>query len=88
MTTNIFIVYNNDLQVQRIKETQFKESLYLQFIDSRTRKGKNAAWKLKNEFGARLDPFIVIYDNDKPIKAFYTEADVDVVESLIKYLNE
>lgn len=86
MITDIFVVYNDDSQIERIKEAQSKESIYFHFIDSRTRHGKSAAWKIKNEFGARLDPFIAIYNGDKPIKAFYTEADTDIVESLINYL--
>ena len=38
------------------------------------------------DYGVKLDPFAVILDDEKPIKAFYTEAE-DVIDSLIKYLN-
>lgn len=82
----IIITYNNAAQIKEIKDS-FKESLIFHFIDSLSKKGKKEAWTLKSYWGARLDPFILVMNNEKVIKAFYSEADNNVIKSLIKYLD-
>ncbi len=84
--TDIFIVYNDKEQLNRIGDTS-KYTPIFHFIDSMTKKGKKEAFKLKSHYAARLDPFAVILDGNKPIKAFYSEAE-DVIDSLIKYIND
>lgn len=84
--TDIFIVYNDKEQLNRIGDIS-KYTPNFHFIDSMTKKGKKEAFKLKSHYAARLDPFAVILDGNKPIKAFYSEAE-DVIDSLIKYLND
>lgn len=84
--TDVFVVYNNEEQLNRIGDTS-KYTPIFHFIDSMTKKGKKEAYRLKSHYAARLDPFAVILDKNKPIKAFYSEAE-DVIDSLIKYLNE
>lgn len=82
---DITIVYNDKSQIDRIGDTS-KYSPIFHFIDSLSKSSKRKAQKIKSYYGAKLDPFAVVLDNDKPIKAFYTEAE-DVIDSLIKYLN-
>ena len=83
--TDVIIVYNSESQLDRIGDTS-KYTPIFHFVDSLAKKSKKEAWRIKSYYGAKLDPFAVILDNEKPIKAFYTEAE-DVVDSLIKYLN-
>lgn len=84
----VYIVYNDDQTLKELGDTSdLKVSPFFHFIDDRTRRGRKDAWKIKGGFGAKLSPFAVIYEGDKPIKAFYSEAE-DVIKSLIKYLNE
>lgn len=84
----VYIVYNNDNQIKPIEDA-FKASSIFVFIDEQTTKGKKKGFKLKGSWGARLTPFAVVYnDEDKPVKAFYSEADNDIIKSLITYLNE
>lgn len=81
----VYIVYNNDSQRKKLEET-FKESPFsFTFIDARGKEKKNA-WALKSHWGAKLDPFAIVMDEDKALKAFYSEAD-NVIDDLIKYLN-
>lgn len=83
----VYIVYNDDLQKERLEEA-FKEPPFsLTFIDVRGKEKKNA-WAIKNKWAARLDPFAIIMDGDKAIKAFYSETGEDVINSLISFLNE
>ena len=83
--TDIIVVYNDKSQLDRIGDTS-KYTPIFHFVDSLAKKGKKEAWRIKSYYGAKLDPFAVILDDKKPIKAFYTEAE-DVIDSLIKYLN-
>jgi len=75
------MTYSDDSQILPLKDYE-----NVTLIDIRTRKGKKEAWALKGHWGAKLDPFAIVTKGDKPIKAFYSEAD-NVVEELIKYLN-
>ena len=84
--TDVIVVYSDKSQLDRIGDTS-KYTPIFHFIDSMTKKGKKEAYRLKSHYAARLDPFAVILDKNKPIKAFYTEAE-DVIDSLIKYLND
>lgn len=86
MITDVYIVYNDDNQINKIGDT--KVSPFFHFIDDRTYVGKKDSWKIKGTFGAKLTPFIAVFEGEKPLKAFYSETGEDVIDSLIKYLNE
>lgn len=82
---DIYIVYNDNSQRERIEET-FKESPFsFTFIDVRGKEKKNA-WALKSHWGAKEDPFAIIMEEDKAIKAFYSETGEDIINSLINFL--
>ena len=83
--TDVIVVYSDKSQLDRIGDTS-KYTPIFHFVDSLAKKSKKEAWRIKSYYGAKLDPFAVILDDEKPIKAFYTEAE-DVINSLIKYLN-
>ena len=83
--TDVFVVYDDLKQIEKLKDTS-SYPLEFHFINSETKKGKKEAWKIKSHYAAKLNPFAVILDNNKPIKAFYTEAE-DVIDSLINYLD-
>lgn len=82
---DVIVVYSDKSQLDRIGDTS-KYTPIFHFVDSLAKKSKKEAWRIKSYYGAKLDPFAVVLDNDRPIKAFYTEAE-DVINSLIKYLN-
>ena len=83
--TDVIVIYSDKSQIDRIGDTS-KYTPIFRFIDSLAKKSKKEAWRIKSYYGAKLDPFAAILDDEKPIKAFYTEAE-DVIDSLIKYLN-
>lgn len=82
--TDVIIVYNDPKQIEEFKGIH---SLKFKFIDSKISKSKKEALKVKSHYAARLEPFAVVLDNNKPIKAFYSEAE-DVVKVLSNYLKE
>ena len=83
--TDVIVVYSDKNQLDRIGDTSRYTPIF-HFVDSLAKKSKKEAWRIKSYYGAKLDPFAVILDNEKPVRAFYTEAE-DVIDSLIKYLN-
>ena len=85
---DVYIVHNDDNIKKKIGDSNIKGSPFFHFIDDRTRKGKTEAFKLKSHWAAKLTPFAIIMEGDKAVKAFYSEADNDVIYSLIKYLEE
>lgn len=76
----ITVVYNDPKQIESIKDIDG-----CRFIDVLTKKGKKEGWTIKSHWGARLDPFIIIEDNGKAIKAFYTEAG-DAISEFLNYI--
>lgn len=82
--TDVIIVYNEPKQIEEFENNQ---TLKFKFIDSKTTKGKKEAMRVKYHYAARLEPFAVILDNSKPIRAFYSEAE-DVIKALSDYLKE
>lgn len=88
MITDVYLVYNDDLQLRKIGGTYtLKVSPFFHFIDDRTKEGKKESFKLKGSWGARLTPFAICFDKESPVKAFYSETGEDVIQSLINYLN-
>lgn len=86
---DVYVVYNDDAVLTRIGGAYtLKTSPFFHFMDDRTHSGKKDAWKIKGSFGAKLTPFVVVFEGEKPLKAFYSETGEDVIGSLIKYLNE
>lgn len=85
---DVFIVHNDPSVEKRVKEANIKSSPFIHFIDEGTLEGKKKAFKLKGAWGARMTPFVAVFKGEEIIKAFYSEADNDVIKSLIDYLNE
>ena len=52
-----------------------------------SKEGKSKGYKLKSEFGARQDPFAVVYNKESPIKAYYSEDSDNIINDLINDLN-
>lgn len=87
----IYVTYNAEAQLKKLTELEKDEGISksssFYFIDSESKKGKKESWALKSYWGARLDPFAIIMEDDKPVKAFYSEAE-DVIEGLRNYLQK
>lgn len=89
MITDVYLVYNDDAQIQQIGGTYtLKVSPFFHFIDDRTVEGRKKSFKLKGSWGSRLTPFALCTDGEKAVKAFYSETGTDIIKELIDYLNE
>lgn len=49
-------------------------------------KERKKAFSLKSEWGTRLSPFAILIDNEKPIKAFYSDVNECTIDNISKIL--
>lgn len=84
---NVTVVHNGDEKlVKRIMKADLACNPFIEFLDISVHNDKKKAYKLKSYYGARLDPFVLITGKDIEIP-LYTEADSDIVSTLITKLN-
>lgn len=80
---NIKIVYDNNKDKELIELYEFSIPFFMEYIDTRTKDGKKEAYRIKSEYGARKNPFVVITDDkDKFIQCFWSESG-NAVQQLI-----
>lgn len=84
----IYIVYDKDDQIELFKSKTFKESFLVEYYNMNSMKERKLGFKLKDSWGAISNPFCIIFDGDKPIKAFYSENkwEENAIVQLINYL--
>ena len=83
------IVYNSDEHDSFYKELcKLLDSNNIEYesYDSKFLKERKKGYKIKGSFSARLNPFIGVYDNDKPVNGFYSEANECTIDNITKYL--
>lgn len=80
------IVYDNLKDKELVEFVQFPAPYFIEYIDTNTRTGLKESYKIKGQFGARKNPFVVLYDDeDKFIKCFWSE-NGNAVQEFINYL--
>ena len=68
------IIYDNLKDKELIELVKFSTPFFVEYIDIRTKNGKKEGWKIKNEFGAKKDPFVeVLDDKDNFVSCFWSE---------------
>ena len=84
----IKIVYNSEIHnikdiIDELNTRHIKYEVYDNYYTKERKKG----FKIKGAFSARLDPFMGVYENDAPIKGFYSEVSECTLSNLIKFLD-
>lgn len=84
----IYIVYENKEQISLFKDTILNFEPLVEYINVNTKNGKKEGYKLKEYWGARKNPFCIIFEGDNPVKAFYSEDECkdNAIIQLIGYL--
>lgn len=82
---DITIVSCNPKDQERIMNANLKIEPYITFIDEI--KEKKKAWEFKNQYAARLSPFIVVNREFKDYTTLYREVYPDPIGELIDLLN-
>lgn len=84
---NAVVVYDNIKDKELLDKINLGVPFFIDYINVNTVKGKKESYKVKSHWGAKLNPFIELYnDENKIIKVFYSEKQ-NAVNQLISYLN-
>ena len=77
------IVYDNQKDKELIELSKFSTPFFIELINAV--KDKREAFEVKNPYAARLNPFILLLDNeDKFFKCYYSE----VGNAIQQFINE
>ena len=82
---DVTIVSDNPKDLDRIMRATLKVEPYITFLDET--KEKRKAWEFKNQYAARLNPFIVVNRGFKDYTTLYKEVYADPIKELIDLLN-
>jgi hypothetical protein len=83
----LYLTYNNNCQ-QLLEQLQNKlNNIEIIAYNEDVKKERKKAFGLKGNYGAKESPFSVLYNENKPIKAFYTEVKECTLDNIINYLN-
>lgn len=85
---DVTITLDNDQDLKYIMNSETKTIPYLTIYDERYIEDKKKAWAIKNEYGAKENPFILITKDGKFVRAIWKEATVDPIKELINFLND
>lgn len=88
---NVKIVYNSDYDSKLVNDLlKFlaEKEIKYEYHDMKYLKDRKKGFKIKNMFGARLDPFVGIYSDKSILKGFYTESSECLLNNIINYLND
>lgn len=81
------VVYEDKKDKELIELVKFSTPFFVEFIDIQTKNGKKEGYQIKSEFGARLNPFVVLYDDeDKFVKCFWSEKG-NACQQFVNYYN-
>ena len=84
---NVIVVYNNDKDRELLESVDSKFPIFINFINYNTTKGRKESYKIKSEWGAKENPFVIVEEADKIIKVFYSEKN-NAINQLIDFLND
>ena len=81
----VIFIYKDKNDLELFKLVPLDITVYTEIINSE--KDKSEAYSIKNKYGARKDPFILIEDNEgRFVNCFWTE-NGNAVQQLIKWIN-
>ena len=84
---NAIVVYDDIKDKELLDVINLRVPFFIEYIDINTRNGKKEGFRVKSYWGAKLNPFVELKDNDKIVKVFYSE-NGNACNQLIKYLND
>lgn len=84
---DIFITYSDKQDRDYFENINIQYPVYLHFYNMTSAKDIKEGRHIKNYGAARKDPFVLVKEEDKVIKCFYSE-NGNAINQLIKWLNE
>lgn len=83
---DIHITYTDKQDKELLEKVNTQTPAYLHFYDMLSSSDKKHGWTIKNVGAATLDPFVLVKEGDKIVKAFYSE-NGNAINQLILFLN-
>lgn len=84
---NAIVVYDNIRDKELLDNINLEVPFFVEYINMNTTSGKRQGTKIKYHWGAKLNPFIELYENNEIIQVFYSEKG-NACNQLISYLND
>ena len=81
------IVYDNKKDKEFLDLIDSKVPIFVRYIDYNTKEGRKEAYQIKSHWAAKLNPFVVVQEDEEIIKVFYSESGKNAIQQLINYLN-
>lgn len=82
------IVYDNPKDRELVEIIDTKLPIFIELIDYNTKHGKKEAYKLKSQWAARLNPFVMVTDKEGKVEKIFYSENGNAINQLIKFLNE
>ena len=79
---DIYIVFDN-IDDLNLLEDAIDSNYFLHYWNINKHNDRSKAFKFKGEWGAKQNPFVLISENDKVIKAYYSETGDNAVKQFI-----
>ena len=83
----VIVIYDNKKDRELLNLVDSKFPIFIKYIDFNTIDGRKEAYQVKSHWAARMNPFVVVQDNEKIIEVFYSEKN-NAINQLISYLND
>lgn len=87
---DVFIIYDNQKDLDKLRNS-ILNNIFIHSYNMNKRSDRSAGFKLKNEWASKNNPFIIIQNNGKTIKCFYSEEsyekDNDIITQTINFIN-
>ena len=80
---DIYLVFDDINDLNRLEEI-INENFYLHYLNINKQHDRSKAFKFKGEWSARQNPFILLEEKGKVIKAYYSEIGENAVTQFIK----
>ena len=84
---NAIVVYDNIRDKELLDNINLEVPFFVEYVNMNTTSGKRQGTKIKYYWGAKLNPFIELYENNEIIQVFYSEKG-NACNQLISYLND
>ncbi len=83
----LYICYNDSCHEFPNKVKNLYPDLNIVTYDETHYKEKKKAYKIKGGYSARMTPFMLLLDNNKYMKAFYSEDNGCTIDKLTEFIN-
>ena len=77
------VIYEDKKDRELFELVEFTTPFFLEYIDCNTSKGLKESYRIKNTYGARKNPFVLITDDEDNFVGCFWSEDQNAVQSFI-----